>query len=263
MGLTFCRWKVVRPGVNKAFFVPAQYVQVVFEKTESRAELEEGLAQPSEARRATESPSPSSSPETDSKRSEVSKKSEHSSGSVKMKRGDSTRASKKAMRVKNWSASLEELSKQIKFPGIDASESSESVTNLSCVTARPISNSNHSKPCASDEKNCKPIPLPRKSVSEGGARGRESSPANSTPKPIPKARSKYVISDGSSGGNKSTSGGSSEVLTATSSEELLLTSSSPTTMALRNNNYRVRHETLFFRIRFKGFVSKSHKIASL
>lgn len=192
-------WKCMRPGVNKAFFVPAQYVNVLDEtETENRSDgdekkfpfplkrgngsiskkcdiqkssssvdstnteseivrpkprksifstferLKEGkLSRPAVPSKSSKGGSINSRNESSraSYRSVTKEKCVHLGASSNKESGSSTTnhrhserkssSGSSSLRLKNWSASLEELSKQIVFPGL----TSESVVDLTSLSA--------------------------------------------------------------------------------------------------------------------------------
>ncbi|XP_021947471.1 rho GTPase-activating protein 12 [Folsomia candida] len=161
-------WKVIRPGVNnKPFFVPAQYVTEVSHPAD-QSPKENGQKLPLTKFHSLDHGSPNLTPKNGSsnkERESVTKsKSKESSffsfsksgKSSKVTRNEGSRASHREKnskqqqqasttsskkisstsssggggKLKNWSASLEELSKQIVFPGL----ASESVADLTFAT---------------------------------------------------------------------------------------------------------------------------------
>jgi len=170
-------WKVVRPGINKPFFVPAQYVsshenggttdlsesqkerkpetnEIRAEKTANevssatrnrsgnnhnnsnnqsfesgRSRDEQYLMKDAGTDRRPSTNQPSIPKVIKIGRNEATRSSHRDKAHSKMLTSSSTKISSSPGNLKNWSASLEELSKQIVFPGL----TSESVADLTNV----------------------------------------------------------------------------------------------------------------------------------
>lgn len=165
-------WKVMRPVINRPFFVPAQYVFPADDDDEAEEDRNEigkeshttfsnNNKSPSTVNNNNNNQSPADKGEsskekvTDVGRANESAYFTAAAKTSKMNRNEATRASHRAQsklsssstkissslaKLKNWSASLEELSKQIVFPGL----TSESVADLTAVTRDSVDSRFHS-----------------------------------------------------------------------------------------------------------------------
>jgi hypothetical protein len=182
-------WKVVRPGINRPFFVPAQYVTEVGEESDEDVfqdqkkkenggkslatkahslSLPDGNSNANNKRNSFNGGGGGSSQETVLKGKPESSKSKSKESSFfsfsksnKINRNEGSRASHREKgqshskpsskissssgKLKNWSASLEELSKQIVFPGL----ASESVADLTFATTSFRGNGGERENCGS------------------------------------------------------------------------------------------------------------------
>jgi hypothetical protein len=157
-------WKVVRPGINRPFFVPAQYVTEVGEESDEDVfqdqkkkenggkslatkahslSLPDGNSNANNKRNSFNGGGGGSSQETVLKGKPESSKSHREKGQSHSK--PSSKISSSSGKLKNWSASLEELSKQIVFPGL----ASESVADLTFATTSFRGNGGERENCGS------------------------------------------------------------------------------------------------------------------